>query len=98
MAGILAGQRQVRGPVCPSRMVWYPEEFNYFKQSTSFLWPLRFVRVFREIRGENAIVFFTTDYTEYTEKSTGRAYHEAGASSTTWRCPAKSQFARSTRV
>ena len=80
----LTGQRQVRGPVCPSRMVWYPEEFNYFKQSTSFLWPLRFVRVFREIRGENAIVFFTT---EYTEKSNGRAYHEAGASSTTWRCP-----------
>ena len=70
-------------------MVWYPEEFNYFKQSTSFLWPLRFVRVFREIRGENAIVFFTTDYTEYTEKSNGRGYHEAGASSTTWRCPVK---------
>ena len=73
----LAGQRQVRGPVCPSRMVRYPEEFNCFKQSTSFLWPLRFVRVFRVIRGEKHNRIFTTDYTEYTEKSNGRAYHEA---------------------
>ena len=28
-------------------------------------------RVFRVIRGENAIVFFTTDYTEYTDESQG---------------------------
>jgi hypothetical protein len=45
-----------------------------FRARTTFLSPLRFIRV---IRGKNAIVFLTADRTDFTDKVAGKATPDA---------------------
>jgi hypothetical protein len=53
--------------------------------------PLRFIRVLRAIRGENAIVFLTADSTDFADEVAGKATHVALTDAATWRCPVRNR-------
>jgi hypothetical protein len=59
-----------------------------FEHKSSFLSPLRFIRV---IRGENPIMFLTADSTDFTDKVAGKSTQEASI----LRCPANQNVLKS---
>ncbi len=65
-SGCLAGQRHGRGAVCTSRIVGKRKNIESFKIRTTVLWPLRFLRELRVLRGKNAIMFLTTHCSDFT--------------------------------
>ena len=74
--------------ICPSGMEPKRENTD-FQGQNNYLSRLRFIRVIRSIRGENAIAFLTADSTDFTDIVAGKATHDASTFAATWRCPVR---------